>query len=80
MIYNITSFEEAVYKAVKEIEAYDSAFNKSISSNTQLSTSQSTVKLTAQNIDYFDPTATAEGLIYNNVFEFRDRLEIYVQQ
>ena len=43
-----------------------------------LSTSQPTVKLTVKDIGYFDSIATADDLIYNDVFEFKDRLEICV--
>ena len=38
-----------------------------------------TLKPTANDIGYFDPTATAEGLVYNDVYEFKDRVETCVQ-
>ena len=37
-------------------------------------------QVTAKNTGYFDPTATAEeDQVYNNVFDFKDRLETCVQ-
>lgn len=40
------------------------------------------VKLMVKDVDYFDFTATAavEDLVYNNIFDFKDRIETCVQQ
>ena len=45
-----------------------------------VSTSQPTsiIKLTIKNINYFNFTIIVEDLIYNNVFNFKDRVETYV--
>ena len=83
-----TALKQAVIKAMK---AYDIDVSTSQSQPTvkptakanprndiDASTSQPTVKPTAKDIGYFDPTATAEGLVYNNAYDFKERLETCV--
>ena len=80
-----TALKQAVIKAMKanDIDASISQSTvKPTAKDIQLSTSQPTLKPTAKDIGYFDPTATAavkEIGIYNDVYEFVDRLEICMQ-
>ena len=55
--------------------------------NINASTSQSIVKFTAKNIDFFDSAVESEDnlvniekyVIYKNIYEFKDRIDTLVQ-